>query len=682
MSELRIEILTMPAADLGPENPLPPFTSAHELHIVEQTAPEISEDMHKNMAYGHVTGPLPYTMQDGYSRERHSRDFRVAVLENEYLRATFLLELGGRLWSLIHKPSGRELLYVNPVFQPANLAMRNAWFSGGVEWNISTISHNLLGCGPLFAARLERPDGTPILRLYEFERIRCVPFQIDAYLPDGSPVLFVRIRIINPHDREIPMYWWSNIAVPEMPDSRVIVPANHTYLHSFKHEDMIVVPIPTFDEIDVTYPANNQEAASYFFDMLDARRPWVTALNQEGKGLVQVSTSRLKGRKFFVWGMDPGGRTWQEFLSLPGQTYLEIQAGLAGTQLEHLPMPARTEWTWLESYGLMEADPGAIQGTDWAQAQQAVEDQLERLIPRVRLDDELEHSAQWADRPPTEILQRGGGWGALERLRREAAGETPFCSDALVFDDQSLGEAQKPWIALLRNGSLTDATNVALPSGYLVQPEWRALLESAANTQTDMGWLAWLHLGVMRYYAGDHEGARQAWEQSLTHTVSPVALRNLAILKREENQLDEAARLYLKAYYLLPTLLPLMVETGQILLQSNQPQAWLDLLSQVPDAHRLKGRIRLIEGQAALAVGDLKRVERLLSDRFVVDDLVEGERSLSDLWFDYHALRLSLAENLPINERLRARVRWEYPVPKEIDFRMSRDEAQASSSNP
>ena len=65
-----------------------------------------------------------------------------------------------------------------------------------------------------------------MLRLYEWERIRQVPFQIDAYLPDGSPVLFVRVRIVNPHDREVPMYWWSNIAVPETAETRVIVPAD------------------------------------------------------------------------------------------------------------------------------------------------------------------------------------------------------------------------------------------------------------------------------------------------------------------------------------------------------------------------------------------------------------------------------------------------------------------------
>ena len=79
-----------------------------------------------------------------------------------------------RLWSLVHKPSGRELLDVNPVFQLANLAIRNVWFSGVVEWNIGIIGHSPFACSPLFAARVERLDGTPILRMYEWERIRQV----------------------------------------------------------------------------------------------------------------------------------------------------------------------------------------------------------------------------------------------------------------------------------------------------------------------------------------------------------------------------------------------------------------------------------------------------------------------------------------------------------------------------
>ncbi|MDF1513863.1 MAG: DUF5107 domain-containing protein [Anaerolineae bacterium] len=99
----------------------------------QQEIPGIPAEMLLIMAYGHVPNILPYTIQDGCTRELCARAFRGAVLKNEYLRATFLLEIDGRLWSLLHKPSGRELLDTNPVFQPANLAFRNACFSGGVE---------------------------------------------------------------------------------------------------------------------------------------------------------------------------------------------------------------------------------------------------------------------------------------------------------------------------------------------------------------------------------------------------------------------------------------------------------------------------------------------------------------------------------------------------------------------
>ena len=138
MSDLRIETLVRPGADLGPENPLPPLGLGRDLHSVDNAPAGIPEEMLRNIAYGRVPNVLPYTMQDGYNRVRVLREFRVVILENEFLRATFLLELGGRLWSLVHKPTGRELLDCNPVFQPANLALRNAWFSGGVEWNIGT----------------------------------------------------------------------------------------------------------------------------------------------------------------------------------------------------------------------------------------------------------------------------------------------------------------------------------------------------------------------------------------------------------------------------------------------------------------------------------------------------------------------------------------------------------------
>ncbi len=667
MTELRIETWEMPAADLGPENPLPPLAALGELHTPGD-ARDVPKEMLQNMAYGHVPNILPYTVQDGYTRGLRPRSFRVAVLENDHLRATFLLEFGGRLWSLIHKASGRELLSVNPVFQPANLAMRNAWFSGGVEWNIGTIGHSPFTCAPMFAARIESLDGMPILRLYEWERIRQVPFQIDAYLPDASPVLFVRVRILNPHEHETAMYWWSNIAVPETRTTRVITPADSAYRFGYRKTGLMRIPVPRFEGTDFTYSTNSKRAADYFFHIPDQTRRWIAALDEKGRGLIQVSTDRLIGRKLFLWGIGAGGKKWQKFLSPTGQSYIEIQAGLARTQMEHLPMPAGAEWAWLEAYGLMEADPDIIHGDDWPRARHSVEDALQALIPRADLDAEFERSAGFADTPPSELIQRGSGWGALERIRREASGEPAFCSEGLVFDDASLGAQQSPWLHLLESGALPVLEPTTPPHGFMVQGAWRKRLESTVEGHST--WAGWFHLGVMRHYAGDHAGARQAWEESLKLADTPWATRNLAMLAWSEEEFETAARLFVRACRLAPSISALAVECGRCLIEAQRPQEWLDLLGELPPAVQALGRIRLLEAQAALAVRDFARAERLFSDRVVISDLREGERALSDLWFDLHTQRLSAAENLPIDDALRARVREEFPLPEHFDFRM------------
>ena len=665
MSELRTESWSMPAADLGPENPLPPISGAEEVHATEGM-PGVPDEIAESFAYGHPPSVLPYSLQDRYTRDRRPRDLHGAVIENELLRATFLLELGGRLWSLVHKPSGRELLYVNPVFQPANLAVRNAWFSGGVEWNIGIVGHCPFTCSPMFAARVEGPDRTPVLRLYEWERIRQVPFQIDAYLPDGSPVLFVRVRIVNPHGRDVPMYWWSNMAVPETPDTRIIVPADSAY--AFTYSELGAVPVPETDETDITYATNLDRSTDFFYRIPEGQRPWIAALDAQGRGLVQVSTDRLRGRKLFAWGMGIGGRNWQTFLSQPGQAYVEIQAGLARTQMEYLRMPAGAEWSWIEAYGLMEADLVAVHGSDWARARRTAADALERLIQRADLEAELERSAELADEPPVELFQRGSGWGALERLRRQASREAPFCSTGLIFDDESLGEAQAPWIDLLRDRALPAPDPDAEPRGFMVQAEWHALLEEAVSAGRGANWLAWLHLGVMRHHAGDRAGARHAWERSLEQARTPWAMRNLAVLDLEEGRFDDAADLYVAAHRLRPSLLSLAVECGRALIDAGRAREWLEILAELPALVRAAGRIRLLEARAALAAGEFETVERIFAEKPIVDDLREGEVSLSDLWYNFHEQRLSAMENVPVDEGLQALVRREFPVPKELDF--------------
>ena len=149
MTELRVEQLVMPAADLGGENALTPLRGYETAS--NAGAPDAAGRDVDYPDRGREASILPYRLQDQYDRRRSPRAFKALVVENQHLKATFLPEVGGRLWSLVHKPARQELLYVNPVFQPANLAVRDAWFTGGVEWNISIIGHCPLTCSPLLS---------------------------------------------------------------------------------------------------------------------------------------------------------------------------------------------------------------------------------------------------------------------------------------------------------------------------------------------------------------------------------------------------------------------------------------------------------------------------------------------------------------------------------------------------
>jgi tetratricopeptide (TPR) repeat protein len=667
MTTLRIEPLEMPAAELGPENPLPRFRGEDDDREVKAGA-DVPEEDRRYFGWRIGDRVLPHRMQDSYNRVKRPRVFRVAVLENEFLRATFAPELGGRMLSLVHKPLDRELLDRNPVFQPANLALRDAWFSGGVEWNTAQLGHYYLTCSPVFAARVEGPDGAPVLRLYEWDRVKRFPWQIDFHLPPGSRFLFARVRLVNPHDEELPMYWWSNIAVRERPEARTLCPADQILSHRPGSEEIGLLQAPAPYGYDGSYSTNAPGAGEWFFRIPNGQRPWIAHLDRSGKGLVHASTDRLRGRKMFFWGMSRGGRRWQEFLAAPGSAYIEIQAGLARTQLESLPMPARAEWTWTEAYGLLEAGPAAVHGQDWGRAWHEADAALEQVLPRARVEQLDREWAADAARPPRELLGRGSGWGALERRRVARQKERDGVPAEAVFPDETLGPEQAPWLALLEKGALPERGVQEEPGAWMVQGAWRRLLEDALQAGRGDHWLSWLHLGVMRLEDREAERAREAFERSLKHRRSAWALRNLAVMEHRAGRNEAALARLEEAWAAGPHVAPLAVELGRALVELKRFEAFRTFHASLPPHVRGHERLRMMAVQAHLHFGEFEAAEALLNYEFA--NVREGEVNLKGLWFEAQAQRAAKAEGVPLTDELRRRVRRTCVPPVGLDFQM------------
>ncbi|MBM9507074.1 DUF5107 domain-containing protein [Actinacidiphila acididurans] len=687
---VRHTVVQIPAAPLGPENPLPalrPMDEVHRLDPADRT--DLPADMARQIGYAPLRTVLPVRVLDGYRRERVPTALDALVIENERVRATVLPGLGGRLYSLVHKPTGRELLYRNPVFQPAAFGLAGAWFSGGVEWNLGATGHAAHTCAPLHAARVPAPDGGEMLRLWEWERLRDLPFQVDLWLPADSDFLYVGVRVRNPHDRTVPAYWWSNIAVPETPDTRVLAPADAAW-HFGYTATLGHVPVPhAADGTDVTYTTRAEHAADYFFDIRGDDRRWIAALDGDGRGLVHTSTDTLRGRKLFLWGRGPGGRRWQEWLTEPGTGgYLEIQAGLARTQLEHIPMPAESEFSWLEAYGPLAADPAAVHGPDWSAARAEAAGRLETALPRATVEAAYETWLAHADSDPKDVLATGSGWGALEAERgHHHLPGTPFPAD-------TLGELQKPWLELLVAGVFPRPAADAPPGPCPVSPEWRELLESA-DTYPGNEWFRDYHLGIAQWAAGDRAQAVRSWQRSLAAHPSPWALRALAVAEAAEGETARAAQRYVEAYDSLragfldrdrwtedaaatarTVQRALTVEAVPVLLEAARPADAARLLDH-PAAGRDTplddGHLRLLRARTALAQNDPTRARAIFDHGFEVADLREGAESLSDTWFAIAEALLS--PHTPPDDTLRTQARTTHPLPPPYDFRMRPDPA-------
>ena len=405
----------LPSAKFNGESTLPSLYEMSNVQALTKSA--LDEDDGLFVGYGVLPSIFPYRMQDLYDRSEEPTAYLGVILENRYLKALFLPELGGRLWSLYDKVTGRELLYENPIVRPCNLAVRNAWLAGGIEFNCGMIGHHPYTCSRIHASETSLDDGTPVLRMYEYERIRGAVYQMDFFLPEDSKQLFGRMRIVNPTSDTVPMYWWTNMAVRENPEARDVIDATETYNN--KNGMVGKNSVPISDNIDITYPSNNPIALDYFWKIPQELRKYTAYIDREGYGFFQTSTSRLKGRKLFVWGQGEGGSRWQEFLTRDGHDgrYVEIQAGLAYTQYECIPMPPKTAWEWLEAFGAVSADPQKVHG-DWSECRAEVGARIEELIPEDRLEEMLVATKPMATSPAKKQICYGSAWGKLEYLRR------------------------------------------------------------------------------------------------------------------------------------------------------------------------------------------------------------------------------------------------------------------------
>jgi len=668
---IQFEQMEIPAASLGKENPLPDMSKRRFFAFKAKPTERLTHEEANFIGKGMVKTMIPYLRQDGYDRNRTLRNFKAVVLENDYLKAVFIPELGGRMWQLYDKEKRQDLLYVNPVFQPCNLALRNAWFSGGVEFNIGMQGHTPFTCSPLFCEKRQDKDGREFICMYEWERIRGVVYSVNIYLPEDSKVLYIKNVIENTSDKDCYMYWWSNIAVPETKDTRVIVPANKSFVNRYKDGvttiDKVDVPFET--EVDSTYPVHHQRALDYFFDIPEKENKWITAVDKNGYGLLHFSQDVLIGRKLFLWGQSQGGRHWNEFLAnKDAGPYIEIQAGLAHTQYEHFIMNKESTLEWIEAYTAMNGTPEKLHSQNWQEAISEVNRVLSAYTNGKRPEDALPEV--FPDVYHSVCIERicsGSGWGRLENLVRTQLQQAPISSICTDWGEGCI--ETDSWEQLMKTGVFDISQPCDIPNSYVIGDYWEALLQDSLKNEQGTHFATYLHLGTSLFAAGKEKEAYEMWEASVNATPNPWALRNMAaFLVEEKRDLEKAADYSIKAHEMLPEHHNLAIDCANILSDIGQYERLLQMIEELSEELQALGRIQLAKANALIALDRLEEASEIINTNFVLPDVQEGECSVSSAWLSLHE-RLLMREGLS-ETKAKEQVENRYPVPYELDFRM------------
>lgn len=498
---------------------------------------------------------LPYLTQDLWTCDRTPTDIPVYKLEDDQLTVTITPQYGGKVWSLFDKKREKDLLYNNRAHQPANIGALKSWAAGGAEWNWSPgiIGHSAFTESGVFTARLDTELG-PVVRVYEFDRYNGTVWQVDMLLHNGSFVSHP--RVVNPTDADLRGYWWTCVAVEATPATRIFTPATHVAETS--RDPMRDAPWPYFAEsienasfhgYQEAWPTDNSFLGNHQIGDMFLRIPGdddsistpYIAHNQAGDdGYVLVHGHPLNGTKFYTWGQSGPGRFMQDFLAGGGKGegyYTELQVGPAPTQMQNFAVSANSELQWTEWFRGFNGDDSILRASSSKADYDAALDEIETWIRSsdgmpVTATKELDTFFESiANTPPTEILEQGQPWGALEEMLLGKPLVSGLTFSMPSEGTQGYAEAE-PWIELLNDGTFSETTLQRLPQSYQTTDRWLKVLETSAN-KFGTSWLHALHLGIAYTERGDMIKPKKYFLRSMELKPNPIAARCLGVLQSE-----------------------------------------------------------------------------------------------------------------------------------------------------
>jgi tetratricopeptide (TPR) repeat protein len=327
--------ISIPTFLLGPPDPNPPFSLVNPHNI------------------------YPYTALDDLTSKKEVVTYPAIFLENEYLKATILPDMDGRVYSLYDKVAKREVFYCNHVIKYGLVGLRGAWISGGIEFNFPN-GHTTDTVSPVAHRFEQNPDGSATVIVGDVDQVSNMHWEVALTLRPGVARLEQHVTLFNSTRLAKLYWWWANAAVPATEDMQFIYPMREVNPHS--HTEIWTFPV--WKGVNYSWYKDVRHATSLFG--VDVHRDFFGAYyhNADG-GVIHVADyHQVYGKKTWTWGAAGDGLIWTHLLTDTDGAYNEIQAGRFQTQLSQEFMPPHRVESWTEYwYPVAGLGGGFVDGT-------------------------------------------------------------------------------------------------------------------------------------------------------------------------------------------------------------------------------------------------------------------------------------------------------------------------------
>lgn len=290
----------------------------------------------------------PYVLDDNMTRNKEVRPYKAVYLENEYVEACILPEIGGRLFYAIDKTNGYDLFYHQHVVKPANVGMLGAWISGGVEWN--AIHHHRASTNMHVDYKIEeKADGSKTVWVGELELRHRMTWAVGVTLHPGKSYLEISGKVNNGTANSNSMLFWSNVAT-KVDDTYEIIFSPKTDFVTFHCKNWFAhwpITHETFNDLD--YYQNDLDARFFrnhfsgnSMFIYDQKDDFIAGYDHgQDAGTVLTANHHInKGGKFWLWG--PNSMWDTKILTDTDGHYIEL---MMGAYSDNQP-----DYSWINPY--------------------------------------------------------------------------------------------------------------------------------------------------------------------------------------------------------------------------------------------------------------------------------------------------------------------------------------------